>query len=159
MNGTSIDQHVIRLRIIVLAMTGGVLALTIAALLFGGAGETDARFVPMMGAVLGVLGVGQVMSYFVVRSSVIGRLQRERQSDLAAPFPIERVLKTIATLTIIGAAMAEGFGLFGAVLLLITDTRYFLAAPVIAIVILLMQVPSRDRVKRWINELGADSGG
>jgi hypothetical protein len=157
MNGTLLDRHCARLRIIVLAMLGGVVVLTVIAYLLGGTGEHDAGFVQMMSLVLGMLGVGQVIGYLVVRNSMLRRIRSAVGSDAEPPWSADRVLPMLITVTIIGAAMAEGFGLFGAVLLLITGAYYFLAAPAIAILILLAHVPSRDRLERQLHALGVDA--
>jgi hypothetical protein len=57
------------------------------------------------------------------------------------------------SLRIIAAAMAEGFGLFGIVIFLVTGTAIALAAPVLALVILTRLVPTRDRISRFLAEL------
>ena len=47
--------------------------------------------------------------------------------------------------TIMGGAMAEGFGLFGAAVSLVTDEWYGLVAAGIGVVVLLSMFPSHDK--------------
>jgi hypothetical protein len=56
-------------------------------------------------------------------------------------------------LAIIGAALAEGFGLLGAVSLLLGASWYVLAAPVLAIPLILVQLPTRSRLEEQLRNV------
>ena len=56
------------------------------------------------------------------------------------------MMPTCQTLTLIRSAMAEGLGLFGLVIGLVTDTQAAFAAPVLALIILGAGFPTRDKL-------------
>jgi hypothetical protein len=56
------------------------------------------------------------------------------------------VLPAFHTLTLIRSAMAEGFGLFGLVIIMVTGAKLALVAPVLALVVLVLGFPARHRL-------------
>jgi len=72
-------------------------------------------------------------------------LRREFEQNPGGEDATARVLAALRTLWLIGAAMAEGFGMFGAVVLLLSGNKVLLIAPLISVVLLLMVLPSRQK--------------
>ncbi len=94
-------------------------------------------------------------AYVVVRATTMARLRRLVQESPPADDAAARALPAMATLTLIGAAMAEGFGLFGGTVFLITAAREALLAPAIALVLLVLKIPTQDKLAAF----AADAAG
>lgn len=56
----------------------------------------------------------------------------------------------LQALAILGGALAEGVGLLGVVALLLGAPWYALALPAVAVVLILAQLPSRERLERML---------
>jgi hypothetical protein len=146
-----VDQAVRILRTIIVAMLAGVVGFgTIAVILVvGGYAGTQPQLATMMLAALGGLAVVELVGYTVVRAGITGNTRRSCQGQGPDLAPSEELLKGFQTITLIGAAMAEGLSLFGIVVLLVTGVWLALAAPAVGVVLIALQTPSRDKFNRF----------
>lgn len=97
---------------------------------------------------LGGLALLMIAPYAVLRAVLLARARRLAESGEsgeadASLFPVYN------TLTLLGSALVEGFGLFGAVIFLLTRRHEALAAPALAIVLLVLRMPSREGYRRF----------
>ena len=90
------------------------------------------------------LAVGEVAAYMVLRMSVIRRLRASLAGQAAGPDLDRTVAEQVLSLTIIGAAMLEGCGLFGIVIYLVTGATVALLAPALAIGGMALLLPTRS---------------
>jgi hypothetical protein len=122
------------LKIIVAAMAAGVAVLSLVALgvVRADSVSPDRGLAPVF---LLMLALGELPAYFVIRQVLIARLQGEKRDQAPDERHTAQFLPPFTTLTIIAAAMAEGFGLFGAVIYMVTRHPLALAAPAIAVLL------------------------
>lgn len=140
------------LTIIILAMVMGLVTFSAVSLAIGGvSNDPDMARLLLLAAV--ALGVGEIVMYAVVRASTLAKARRE-YAERGSDDDLETfVMPSLATLTIVGAAMAEGWGLFGVVIHLVTGEKIALAMPVIALVLLVLRIPTRDRQSHFISSV------
>jgi len=146
------------LQIIVLAMMAGVLVFAVIAVAIGSRNPPQPELARLLMPILVLVGVVELPAYFVVRRASVASLRRSLEVDPPADDSDARVMTTFATLTIIGSAMAEGFGLFGSVIFLLTSEWPVLAAPAIALVVLVLRIPTGGKLSDFAGELAFDSG-
>lgn len=140
------------LMIVVVAMVIGLVAFTAVSLAIGGLAE-DPALAQMLLLVCVVLGVSQIMAYAVLRKTTLARLRRE-YAERGSDEDLEMFLMPgMMQLTIIGVGMAEGWGLFGVVIHLVTGEKLALAVPAIALVLLVLRIPTRDRQAQFISNV------
>ena len=138
-------------QIIPLAMALGVLAISgvaIAVRLSGGV-ESNPEVTGVLTMAVAALAVAMVPVYFVLRRTLVARAQEERAKGLEL-LAQGQAPPALLTLLIVGAALAEGVGLFGAVTLLIGGPWFVLAAPGLALALILMQIPTRERFEAML---------
>jgi hypothetical protein len=138
------------LRVIVAAMAGGMLSfLAIAVFLVeGGTMTLDPDLAKVLLPVIAFLAVGEVVAYLVLRSATIRKLNEPQPPHVAehgAPTP----MGSLATLTIIGCAMAEGVGLLAIVTYLLSGNHLAWIPVAAALLVLAMQWPTRDWLKHF----------
>jgi hypothetical protein len=146
-----IDQAVRTLRIVVAAMMMGVLGLSVVAIFIGRQAEPDPKMANVLLVVLAVIAVWELIAYVVIRASMLNRLRRRFAENPPAADPTAELIGNFNSLTIIGCAMPEGLGLFGSMIMLITGAWPALAAPVLALILLAWQLPSRDKIERFVS--------
>ena len=61
--------------------------------------------------------------------------------------------KAFVQVSIIGLALAEGWGLFGSTAAMITGRQEFLAAPAIAAALLALQWPTQEKMERFVRQV------
>ncbi|MBN1491539.1 MAG: hypothetical protein JXA69_16625 [Phycisphaerae bacterium] len=140
------------LMIVVVAMVIGLVAFTAVSLAMGGVRKDPetARVLLLAGV---ALGVGQIVMYVAVRATTLAKLRR-KYAERGSDEDLETFLMPgMMQLTIIGAAMAEGWGLFGVVIHLVTGEKLALAVPAIALVLLVLRIPTRDRQAQFISNV------
>lgn len=140
------DRTMMGQRIIIGAMITGVVMFTVIALAIGPL-SFDESLRNTLGLVLVLLGTGEVIAFTIVRTAILGKLSRDLANDPPGADPTTRVVPAVNTITLIGAAMAEGWGLFGTVILLLSGNMLFLIAPLLAVVIMLLILPSRPKLE------------
>jgi hypothetical protein len=96
------------------------------------------------------LAVGELAAYLVLRMSVIRRLRASLGGQAGGPELERMVAGQVLSLTIIGAAMLEGCGLFGIVIYLVSGATVGLLAPALAIGGMALLLPTRERNARFV---------
>lgn len=141
------------LRIIIAAMSFGLLAFTVIAtvLVVTGAIEINNELTSIFLAVLGMMAAGQLGAYFVVRQGILKSTREKVESQTQENQRELALVGGYAVLTIIGGAMVEGLGLFGAVIVLLTGRLEIVFAPGLAIVLLMMLVfPTKAKAAGFV---------
>ena len=135
------------LRIIVIAMIVGVAGITGLFVAMASSGRApvstapDAPFLPILAAIC----VAVVPGYILLRGLIVRQAQR-RCSQVESEPDIRNVLMMqYFSVTVLGAGMAEGPGLFGAVIYLLTQNSLALIAPALAVLVMLAMFPTDDR--------------
>lgn len=140
-------------RIIILAMMAGILGFATIAVAVSRRFDHQDDLAQLLLLVLAAVGLGELFAYGALRRATSNRLRKRVQADPGGQFQPTTLAPDLVRLQIIAAAMAEGFGLLGIVVFLVTGTAIALAGPVVALVILTRLVPTRDRVSRFLAEL------
>ena len=150
MNGKA-PQQVRTLRIVILAMVVGMLALSVVALVVQSRIHVgDAQLTNVMLIVLGALIVLELPVYAIVRATKLGQLRAALQDRTLSDDIRAQLGVVYAGLTLVFAALFEGWGLLGAVSYLITGAWPALVAPAVAIIVLLFLLPSEDRCAQFV---------
>lgn len=141
------------LRIVIMAMIGGLLIATGAAAWLAEPIEIDETTLLYLQLVPVLVGAASLAAYATIRRTLLARARaaaREGQYEgYGARRPAPQVVATFATATLIGAALTEGFGLLGAMFYLMTQGVAGLAATAAAAVLLLFQMPTPERLRQW----------
>ena len=143
-------------QVILLSLTLGVVSLCAVAVVLRltGRGALDAEAARILPLVTAGVAVAELAVYFVLRRSFLARVQAARAEALEL-VKQDRVPLPLHTLAIVGGALAEGAGMLGAVALLLGGPWYLLAAPVLAIALIVAQLPSKNRLETLVRELPA----
>jgi len=147
MNAPSIQSA----RVVVLALAGGTLLVAVMlAFLRGGVGvDASAGNGPLLGYLVPLLALANAAVYVVLRRSLLARA-RARRDENRALLREERLPPELFQLTLIGGALAEAVGLFGAVACFLGAHPLLLAAPLLACGLILAQLPGRERCEGWL---------
>jgi hypothetical protein len=143
------------LRLIVPAMALGVVifaAIVIYLITVGGMSTTP-DLANLLLATLAALAVILLVTYVIVRKLVTEWLRRSQADPGSGAVAPAAVARGFFTTTLIGAAMAEGLSLFGIVILLVTGNWLALVAPAVGLLLILLQVPTRDRFNRFASSV------
>jgi len=151
--------RLLQLKIIVGALAAGVVAFAVIAIfLAGGEGlaqaDTDPGFTHMLLMVLTLFGLGLVVAYPLIRRSLVGKLRSAWRGGAGAPTEDQHLIEHFQTLTIIGAAMAEGFALFAGVIYLVTAHPAALAGIVIGLLALSRFFPTEASFAKFADGIG-----
>jgi len=145
------------LQILVGAFTAGVVLFAIVALFVPMFAELKELEGPMTEVALFIalagLGVMSALMWPFIRSaqSKTARAAIARAADASA---LRRAIgEGLRIRVMVGAALVEGFGLFGTVVYLLTRQPLALVAPALSAVFLLATFPSRERLERIAREL------
>lgn len=142
-----LDKEIMSLRIIIAAMMMGIVAFGAVVLAIGSkVAQDDAELGGMLLAVLGVLAVGELIAYAVLRMATLSSARRQFEQEPTGEDAEVRMMPAWRTLILVRSAMAEGLGLFGLVIVLVTATRTAFVAPVIALIILAAGFPTKDKL-------------
>jgi hypothetical protein len=143
------------LRIICFALIGGLLLITIMAVVLRTQGL--AASVPAAGLALplavAVAFATSVGVHFALRPKLIGEAAKAKAESLQM-LREEKVPQTLGAATIVGAALFEGPGLLGAITVLLGGPWYCIAAPVLGIMAIAWMVPSRERFEEALRTAG-----
>jgi hypothetical protein len=143
------------LQVSVAAMATSLVALTAIALVLRGravlaTGGEDLAHVFL--TALAFLGVAEAAGFAVIRRTLLVRLRarlRAGRDTCDAP-PLSAELRA---LTVVGAAMAEGFGIFGAAVYLASGAAWALAASAVALALLVLQLPAEERLRGLVESV------
>ena len=111
--------------------------------------ELDPAVGQLLLVTLGVLAVAELPVYFLLRKQFLARAQAMKAEGLELLLQ-DLTPPALFSLTIIGAAMAEGLGLLGVLAVLLGAPLYALAAPVLAVLLILAQFPTRERLEHAV---------
>ncbi|HEX6884524.1 MAG TPA: hypothetical protein VF530_14200 [Planctomycetota bacterium] len=128
----------------VLVLTGGAVALRASGTL---AGSPDTARI-LTYCVAG-LALALVPALVVLRATQVARLRAGRAQALEL-LAQGRVPHPVLALTIGSCALVEGLGLLGAVTVLLGGPWAVLAVPVLAVAVILLQVPTRTRIETLV---------
>jgi hypothetical protein len=104
-------------------------------------------------AVLGGLAISELAAYFLLRAAIVASARRQFQAGGSPDTGYSALTGIYFTVTLIGIAMAEGIGLFAAILLLIMgDTRLLLVAGA-ALAAKLALFPTENRYRSFIQRI------
>lgn len=139
------------LRLIIPAMAMGMIlfAAIVIFLITSGRMDTDPEPANLLLLVLAALAVAELAAYVVIRKVITGNLRRRWLGHAVEDVPPEELLKWFQTLTLVGAAMAEGLSLFGLVILLVTGNWPAIVAPAIGLLLIALHFPTRDKLNRF----------
>ncbi|MBU0617697.1 MAG: hypothetical protein KKI02_08260 [Planctomycetes bacterium] len=151
MNNDDMPPNLQNLRLIIPAMAMGVIlfAAIVIFLITGGSMSTNPELANVLLFTLVALAVMELAAYVVVRKVITGNLRRRWLGHAVEDVPPEELLKWFQTLTLVGAAMAEGLSLFGLVILLVTGNWLAIVAPAIGLLLIARHFPTRDKLNRF----------
>ncbi len=147
-----LERAVQPLWIIIPAMLTGMLGLAAVVLMLGGQLELQPKLEPILLTVLGIFGMSEAGAWQMVRAAML----RNARAAWEAAEPEQRPVVLgphLLRMGLIPAAMAEAFGLFGCVVVLITGNPTAWVAPGLAIVALLMLLPTNDRIAARVSRI------
>jgi hypothetical protein len=151
-------QRLLQLRLIVGSMIVGVVAFALVSVFLAGdsgLGQTESNksFEQILLVALGVAGLSLLMVFPFVRKTILNRLRSEWRGGAGPALEDSRVLSQFQVLTIVGAAMAEGFALFATVIYLLTAADLALAGTAVGVVILGRLFPSANSLVDFAAQL------
>ena len=143
-------QPIGSIQIVHFALIAGVLTFTLVAI-FVDLGEPNASLQTPLLVAIGVLALSAGSAYPLIRSQFLGRLARRRDGAVDE-LREGRLPHALASLAIVGAALAEGVALLGVVTFMLTRQWAVLAAPALAIVLIALQIPTRERAEGLLRD-------
>ena len=152
MAGTNVNQALTVLRLLLAAMGGGMTIFAGIAVLLVRSGSMEGKreLAPILLPILGLIAILELPVYGSIRRGIVSKARQAWDREPSMDDPAVELLPSYNMLTIIGGALAEGFGLFGTVVFLLTGSWPALAAPAIALLALAAVFPSPDRLNRFV---------
>lgn len=139
-----------------------LIALCMGLLVFGGvafsiansrAEPTDESLQNPLLLVLAALAATTPIAFFAVRTAIMRSLMSTAAPEgSSSESTDERAKQMFFTLRVIAGALAEGVGLFAAIICLSTGSTLTLAAIPPAVVIILLQIPTESQLRRFLAE-------
>ena len=136
-------------QIILSLLLVGVIVFTIVVIFVRPPEEPDEERAPLMLLILGVVAFSVLPVYGIVRKGFIKALSRRHQLALAE-VRHHQIPPELMGLAIVGGALTESVGIFGAVVFMLTGEWYALAAPAVAVILLGVQIPGKESLERLI---------
>jgi len=137
------------LQTVLLAMIVGLVTFAALACVLPLEHPLDAALARVLALALGALAVAEVPAYLLLRTLQIRRLGARRAEALEelrqGATPPEVFL-----LVLLGAALAESIGLFGCLVLYLGRLLPALIAPALAVLLIALQIPTRDRAESLV---------
>lgn len=118
-------------------------------------GVGDPALANMLLIAVVVLFVMSATTYAFARPKFLARVGASKDEALAL-IRSDRMPLPLYYAAILGAALAEGPGLFGAIVYFLGGPVYALAAPIVAIIAIAMLIPSRDRTEELVRGLASE---
>jgi hypothetical protein len=87
--------------------------------------------------------------YLLLRRAFVAQVRAAREESLEL-VKQGKVPLQLQTLAILGAALAEGVGLLGVITVLLGGSWFVLAAPAVSVVLIVAQMPTRERLERVV---------
>ena len=111
--------------------------------------ELDPAVGQLLLITLGVLAFAELPVYVLVRKQLLARA-RSMKTEALGLLLQGLTPQPLFSLTIVGAAMAEGLGLLGVLAVLLGAPLYALVAPALAVALILAQIPTRGRLEHAV---------
>lgn len=111
--------------------------------------ELDPAVGRLLMLTLGLLAVAELPVYVLVRKQLLARA-RSMETEALELLRQDLTPQPLFSLTIVGAAMAEGLGLLGVLAIMLGAPLYALAAPALAVALILAQIPTRARLEQAV---------
>ncbi len=152
MADTETDAVLRMLRIVIAAMMMGIIAFGVVVAILVGADivERHAEIGNVLLTALAAVGATELPAYFVVRMAILGNLRPACRDGRPEDTSSVSLTGGFNTLTLIGAAMAEAFSLFGLVVVLVSGPWLALAAPIVGLILPTRQFPTRDKSNQFV---------
>ena len=150
------QQMIASIRLCIISMLAcliGFGGFTVYRKLTADASSFDPDMTNLMLGLLGALILMELPVYVIVRKRFTDKLRNKYQACDSRESQEEELVKGFLTLTLIGAAIVEGIGLFGIVITLITGTWLTIVAPAIGLMLLCLLFPSRDRYNQFASNI------
>ena len=152
MNDEHVQRVFVSVRLVVVALAAGTIAFASLSgfLVAGGAITWQPQQAGTLLPVLVLAALGAASGYVVLRRAIAANLRRSYQTQADRDAPPVPLVSGYQTLTILGAARAEGPGLFGVVVFLRTGQWVALAVPAVSLAALALLFPTRDKLARFV---------
>jgi hypothetical protein len=149
---TKVNQALTVLRLLLAAMGGGTVVFAGIAVLLVKSGLVDSKpaLAPILLPILGLVAILELPVYATMRRAILSKARQAWNRAPSSDDPALELLPSYNMLTIITGALAEGFGLFGTVVFLLTSAWLALAAPAITLIALAAAFPSSDRLNQFV---------
>lgn len=99
------------------------------------------------------IGVAEIPVFWTLRKIMIAKFRRTFTEVEITEENLNELIPPLATLTILGCAMAESFGMFAAVILLLTGAQPAAIGVAVSLAALIKQFPSRGRLIRFAAQI------
>lgn len=139
-----LDKQLNVTRLIVVAMAAGLVVFGIVTLVIGPRME-DPEFAKILLLMLVALGLSESVAYGVLRTVTLNALRKD-VSGLPLPEAEQKAMGSYHTLVVIRSAMAEGLGLFGVTIAMVTGAKLAFAAPLLSLILLAIGFPTRQKL-------------
>jgi len=150
MVGETRAHPIFRAQIILSVLIVGVIALTVAAVFAQPKmGSTDAELGMKLLLILAGLPLLALPLYALMRRRAT-RLLARRHHDARAEVRNDQIPPELMGVAVVGAALVEGLGLFGATIFLLTGQWLALIAPALAIILIGIQIPGKEGIERAV---------
>ena len=135
------------IRLIIAALALGMIAFgaMVVFMITGGVLSTDPALANILLLALLGLAFAEAAAYVVLRAVFLKRVREEWTGAVADETSVPGVLGAFVTLSLIGAAMAEGIGLFGTVILMLTGAWLAIIAPAAALIVIAFLFPTHGK--------------
>jgi hypothetical protein len=155
-----VDQTIQQLRFVVMALMGGLVAFTITAVFMGSVlpNPRDPALSRVLMIGVAVVVMGTAMSALAIRRTLVGGLRARGAELRALADPSAQLLEPYRRLTIVSASLTEAVALFALVVYMVTKNVLAIAVAAGAVAFLFLQLPSRDRLRRFAEEVTASTG-
>ncbi|UCE59227.1 MAG: hypothetical protein JSU63_17505 [Phycisphaerales bacterium] len=128
-------------------------AIVSVALVESGFHTTDDKSGSIMLVLLGVLVVLETLAYFLIRRSMIGELRQTLQEDTGEMDRTAKLAGGFNSLTLLGAPMPEGVGLYSVLVYLMSGSVVGLAAAGVALLLVLMHWPTENKARSFVESV------
>jgi len=144
-----------RARLFVLALASGTALATLVFFFLRSSGASSgpaAELGSIFALLVPLLALTLVPLQLVLRRTFLARA-RARRAEVRAELAAGSMPRELFQAAILGCALAEGVGLLGALGYFFGGSPWLLAAPALAVALILAQVPTRTRLEDAVREL------
>ncbi len=142
-----------QLRVVIGAMVFGIVSFGVVVFFVGRTMTHQPSLSWVFSGVLGLLGATELAVYPLVRAGLVKAAKSRYEESGGGEAATGPVVQAFLSLSMIRAAMAEGFGLAGLVFLLVTGFTPLWLAPIISILFLIVSMPSQGSVDDFVRDV------